>query len=887
MLNRFRSWAKSALHRSRMEEAMAQEMENHIEHRVQDLVSRGLLRAEAERRARLEFGGRETYKEECRQALGLSLLDELARNVRFALRQLRKTPAFTITAVLTLALCIGANAVIFSLVDTVLLRPLPYPEPERLAQVVVHVRDAGGEGLRSGQNGAAFELVRDNASVIKVAAQAGFAGVNLVANNHVEYVRQQRVSAGYFSVLGVAPLYGREFSADEDRLGGAAVVILSHALWRRIFQSDPSVLNHAVTLRGEPHTVVGIMPADFHSPATADVWTPLRPSRTGEGGGTNYVVIARLTRGVSWAQAQASLEPLSRDAAAAHQMSPNATARLGLLPLQEVATIGVREILFVLWGAVGTVLLVGCVNIAGLLLARASRRRREVATRMALGGSRGVLIRQLLTESVVLAVIGGGLGLLMAFAGMDALNPHLSAGLGISETVRMDWRVLGASIALTLATSVIFGLFPAWHASRTDIRSALVEGGGHGVVGARGHWPRRLLLVFEVALGVLLVIGATQFTAIFLRLARLSPGLDGNGVFTASLSLQDARYKEAARVNALYNDTLARIRTLPGVTHAAVALSLPYQRALNMGFRVLDGPNANEAQGEVTNLVYVTADYFDALRIPLLRGRLLRDSDGASASLVAVVNAAFVKEYLPNQEAVGTHLRLGGRSLEIVGVAGDMLQRAGWGNYGPMGAIPGVFLPSAQVTDGFVQLVHTWFPPNWIVRTAGSHEGLIAGMQNALAATDPLLPFSAFGTMDEIRGAALARHRFEALLVNGFAALALLLSAIGIGGLIANSVAERWREMGVRVALGASLGQAIRTVAAPGIMLTLAGVAIGSLTAYPAMSAIEKLVWGIRPSDPANFIVAAFVLLLVATLASFAPAIRLLRLNLADTLREG
>ncbi|MGH9790890.1 MAG: ABC transporter permease, partial [Candidatus Acidiferrales bacterium] len=479
MLNRMRSWAKSALHRSRMEEAMAQEMENHIERRVQALVSRGIPRAEAERRARIEFGGRETYKEECRQALGLSLLDELARNVRFALRQLRKTPAFTITAVLTLALCIGANTVIFILVDTALIRPLPYPEPERLAQVVVHVREARGEWLRSGQNGAAFELVRDNASVIKVAAQAGFAGgVNLVANNHVEYVRQQRVSAGYFSVLDVAPLYGREFTAGEDRPGGAAVVILSHALWRRIFQSNPSVLNQAVTLRGEPHTVIGIMPADFRPPNTADLWTPLRPSRTGEGGGTNYTVIARLNDGITWAQAQASLEPLSRDAATAHQMSPNVTARLGLLPLQEVATIGVREILFVLWGAVGTVLLVGCVNIAGLLLARASRRRREVATRMALGGSRGVLVRQLLTESVVLAVMGGGLGLLLAFAGINALNPHLDAGLDISETLRMDWRVLGASIALTLATSVIFGFFPAWHASRTDIRSALVEGGG-------------------------------------------------------------------------------------------------------------------------------------------------------------------------------------------------------------------------------------------------------------------------------------------------------------------------------------------------------------------------------------------------------------------------
>lgn len=886
MLAQFRSWIKAAFRRRRMEDDMAREMESHIEHRAQDLMSRGVPRAEAERRARVEFGGRESYKEECRQALGLRLLDELRRNTRFALRHLRKTPAFTLTAVLTLALCIGANTVIFSLVDTLLLRPLPYPDPERLGQVVLHVRGQRGEGLMEAHNGAAFEMLRDQATAIQVAAEGAGGVVNLAANGQVESVQQRRVSAGYFAVLGVAPLIGREFSAAEDQAGGPAVAVLSHALWQRVFQGDPSVLDMPVMLRGEPHTVIGVMPEDFRTVGPADVWTPLRPSRTGEGGGSNYGVTARLRPGVSWAQALAALEPLSEQARQAHQISSRATVRLGLLSMQHMFAAGARDILFILWAAVGTVLLIGCVNIAGLLLARAARRRREIGTRLALGGGRGALVRQLLTESVVLAVIGGALGILLAYAGLQALTPYLEPGLGIDEPVNIDVRVLAASIALTLFTSVLFGLFPAWHASRGDIRTALIESGGHGVAGVRSHWPRRLLLAFEVALGVLLLNGAAQFTRTFLHLAGMSPGFDGDSVFTASLSLQDARYKESAQINALFDESLRRIRELPGVSHAAVALTLPYQRALNMGFRVLDGPNASE-QGETTNLTYVTPQYFEALRIPLLRGRLLTETDGATAPLAVVVNSAFVRQYLQNQEPIGTHIATANGVREIVGVVGNVLQQPGWGNYGPLEEIPGVYLPAAQATGGFFQLVHTWFRPHWMVRASGSPDGLVAGMQSALAAADPLLPFSGFRTMSEVRSFALAQYRFQALLVNGFGALGLLLSAIGIGGLISSSVAERWREMGVRIALGASLGRAIRTLAAPGIVLTLAGLAAGSALAYPALKAIQKLVWGIQPADPLNFVVAGAVLLAVALAASFLPAVRLRRLNVADTLREG
>lgn len=882
MRARLRSWFRATFRRREMEEQMAREMEGHIERRVEQLVRGGMSGEAAERRARVEFGPAERFKEEARASRGLAFGDELGRNVRFAVRQLVRAPAFAATTVATLALCVGANAIIFSLVDTLLLRPLPYPEPEKLGELVLHVSGPRGQWLQDAQTGAVFELVRDHVPAVRLAAQSGFAGVNIAAGGQVGYVHQERVSTGYFSVLGVAPLLGREFSADEDRAGGPAVAVLGYGLWQRLFGGDPAVLERPVMLRGEPHTVVGILPADFQAPA--EVWTPLRPTTTGEGSGSNYGVIARLAPGVTWEQAQAALAPLSRAAADATEMSPEVIPRLALQHAR-MQTPEVRQVLLVLWAAVGTVLLIGCVNIAGLLLARGARRGREAATRLALGGSRGALIRQLLTESAVLAALGGGLGIVLGFAGLAALAPHLEAGLGISEAVHIDWRVLSIAIPATLLTSLLFGLFPAWHSSRTEIRAALVEGGGYAVAGARRHWPRRLLLVFEVALGVLLVVLATQFTRTFAGLAGLEPGFDSSGVFTATLSLQDARYRDAAKVNALFGETLRRIEQLPGVTEAAVALTLPYQRALNNGFRVADGPNAGRDPAP-TNMTYVTPGYFAALRIPLLRGRLLRDADGPDGPRVAVANAAFVERYLKGQEPLGTHLEMN-TPVEIVGVVGDVLERAGWGNYGPLEAIPGLYVPAAQQSGGFFQLVHTWFTPNWIVRTAGPISGLTAGMQQALFAADPLLPFSSFRSMDELRGTALARQRFAALVVDGFAVLGLLLSAIGIGGLISNNVAERWREMGVRMALGATPGRAIRTLAAPGVLLGLVGLALGCGLAYPAMKAIQALVWGIQPANPANFLVAAVTLPLVAALASVAPAIRLRRLNVADTLREG
>jgi predicted permease len=881
MRAQLRSWWRALTGQSRLAGEMAAEMDSHMERYAADLMAGGMEPGEARRRARIEFGSTAATAEECREAVGLRWPNETARDLRYAARMLRKSPTFTAAAVATLALCIGANTAIFSVVYAVLLRPLPYPHPERLAWVARHFRD-NYEGL--GENGQIWEAVRDNASYLDAAVFSdGSMGVNLASGGRVEYVKQQRVSAGFFRVLGVTPVIGREFSADEDRPGGPAVTVLSHALWKRIFREDPAVVGQAVTLRGEPYTVVGVLPADFQSSTPADLWTPLRPSRNGEGGGWNYVVAGRLRPGATWPQADTQIEAIG--AAIFHQNGHATTVRLHLVSFQRGLTDDLRRPLLILWGAVGLVLLIGCVNIAGLLLARAAGRTREMATRMALGSGRAALIRQMLAESVTLGLCGGAAGAVLGWLGVKGLKILAEDSLNVWQNVELNWRVLAATAGASIAAGVLFGLYPALVASRLEIRAALGEA-GRAVAGGRNPWPRRLLVAGEVALGVVLLVGAGLLIRTFTHLRGLNPGFDAHNVITAQLSLQDARYANSLAVNRLFERSLARVRELPGVESAAVTVSLPYERALNSGFQRLDGPHV-DTEPQITNMFYITPEFFRVLRIPLLRGRVFTAADSSTAAPAVVVSESFVKMYLRGDDALGRHLDLGGGDKrEIVGVVGDIQQKSGWGDGAPSAAMPDIYIPSTQVEDKFMQLVHTWFSPSWIVRSSGPAEGTIAGMQRALESVDPQLPFAGFHSMEDVRYRALAQERFQAVLLGALAGLALLLAAVGIYGLIANSVAERTRELGIRLALGATVGQAIRTVALPGVALALAGVVAGSVLAGFATQLLRRLVWGVRPGDPATFVAVGIGLLGVAAAASFLPALRVVRLNPAETLRQ-
>lgn len=465
---------------SRVAREIESEMASHMEQYAADLIARGVAPEEAHRRAHIEFGSRVAVAEECREAAGLRWPDEIARDLRYAARVLRKSPTFTAAAVATLALCIGANTAIFSVVDAVLLRPLPYPQPERLFSVARHFQGQGSESYQTNLWGGAWETVRDHAGYVDAAVFSdGSMGVNFAAGGRVEYVKQQRVSAGFFRVLGIAPLIGREFSKDEDRPGGPAVTVLSYALWKRAFRGDPAIVGQAVTLRGEPYTVIGVLPANFQSSIPADLWTPLRPSRDGEGGGSNYAIVARLRSGATWAQANGQIEAIGAPMLRAYGQDP-ATEHLRLISFQRGLTEYVRQPLLIIWAAVGLVLLIGCVNIAGLLLARAAGRTREMATRMALGSGRAALIRQMLAESVLLGLCGGAAGAALGWLGVKSLKALLPASLNVWQAVELDWRVLAATAGASILAGILFGLYPALVASRLEIRAALGEA-----------WPRR------------------------------------------------------------------------------------------------------------------------------------------------------------------------------------------------------------------------------------------------------------------------------------------------------------------------------------------------------------------------------------------------------------
>jgi predicted permease len=862
---------------ARRDRDLAAELEAHLQLHVDDNLRAGMTPAEARRHARVRLGGVDQVKERYRDQRGIPMLEAWLKDLRYSLRGLRNAPTFTAMAVATLALGIGANTAIYTVVDCVLLRPLPYPDPHRLATIARNFLRNGSANDSFSQNGLTWFALREGASLIDVAASnGGPSGVNLVAGGQTAFVQQQRVTDGFFRVLGVPPALGREFTADEDRVNGPPAAILSHALWTRAFGGDPGVIGRPMMLRGEPYTIVGVMPAGFRSNAVVDVWTPLRPSTRGEGSGQNYTIIARLRPGAAWGDADGQVASIGTGLLKSVPVRAGVRVRMQLAPLQQERTADLRQPLWILWGAVGMVLLVACVNIAGLLLARAAVRAPETAMRMALGGGRAAIVRYLLAESLVLAACGGLCGIAVGQVILHTFASQLETLFG--GPIALDVRVLLVSGAAALLTSIVFGLFPAIHSSRADIRPVLGQSGGPTVAGASSRWPRRALVVTQVALCVALVFGAGLLVRTLQRLTQLRPGFDATHVITATLSLQDARYETNARVNQLFDRSLDGIRQVPGVERAAVALTLPYERALNEGFRFV----GEEMQPEVVNLTYVTPEYFDALRIPIRHGRLFVDTDNRASLPVAVVNEAFVRRYSPTGDPVGRQLSLG----TIVGVVGDIQQRAGWGDYGPVAAIPAAYVPAAQFADAGFKLVHTWFSPSWIVRTTGPQQGIIQQIQQAVQKVDPQLPFKAFRTLDDVRAEAVAVQRVQAQLIGSLSALALLLAAVGISGLTASGVTERTRELGIRIALGATPMQTVRAAGLPAVRLAAVGVAIGLVLARGASGLMRRLVFGVAVTDPATFLLAGGLVLFAASVAALVPSLRILRLNIVTALRR-
>ena len=817
-------------------------------------------------------------------------MSNLWRDIRYALRQLSKAPGFTLTIIVTLALGIGANTAIFSVVNALMLRPLPYPQPTRLGALITHWNSGSGTEDDSSADGDTYLLVRDRVPALTAAAYGMETGVNMQAGSSVQFVQNLRVTSKYFDVLGIQPQMGRSLNADEDRPNGPKVAVLSNALWRSTFLADPQIVGKSIQLKGEPYTVVGVLAQGAQSPRPADVWTPLQPSRTGEGEGTNYGILLRLKPGSTWTQANAQLSSVMPQSLR-YEMSqnPGKQVRLEGVPLQQSEAAPLRAAMIGLMLAVGFILLIACANLAGLGLVRAGERSGEMATRMALGAGSFALVRQLWVENLLLALLGGAASLGIASSGLAVLQHLLSVGLLPTNNFTLDIRVLLFTFGVSILTSVLFGILPALELRRIDIRSVIASGSNRALSNAANRRTRMALIAGEIALTIVLMAASGLLIRSLIYLETLPPGFDATHVMTGKISLDDARYHDAAAFQHLLTSSLDAMRRIPGVENAAVGLSLPYERGLNIGSRIPQGKNIG--QFRTTNAVYVTPEYFDALQMHLLAGREFTDSDSAQSQPVVIVNAAFARQYMgqPNPVGLNVNTVTNGeywKPLAIVGEVTDVVKSPGLDTGAPLTTEPTIYLPVTQVKQSVINMAHVWFQPSWIVRTRGPVGGIAEAMQKALAQADPGLTFSGFYSMRDLEQKALDFQRMEVWLLGALAGLALLLSAIGVYGLIANLVVQRTREIGIRLALGSTVARVMQEIGRRGIIATGLGLAVGLVASLGVLRVLKSFLYGIGTYDPLTLFATSLALTFVAILTTLLPTRRIARIDPAKILRD-
>ncbi len=878
-------WLKRVLSRRRRYDELAESMREHLEEAVATLMDAGMTRQEAEHAARREFGNVTLIAERSREVWQWAAIESVWADLKYALRQARKSPGFVVTVCLTLALGIGANTAIFSLVNALLLKNPPYAHPERIGTVFARTTGSEPSDEHRTIDGEQWQLLRDDVPSLTSAVYTRISGVNLEAGSHVQYLHEGRVSANYFEVLGIHPFIGRGFSKAEDRPHGPAAAILSYPLWRTVFEGDPHVIGKPMLLKGAPYTIVGVLPENATTPLSADLYTALQPSREGEGQATNYSAIMRLRAGANWQQANADLNRAwAQSFHTRHffETNPGAQLHYYCVPLQRAETITLRPQVLALMLAAGFILLIACANLAGLTLVRMVRRTGEMATRVALGASRWRIQRQLWIENLLLALVGGAVGIGVGVLALRALLLLLPEDFLPVAGVPLDGRVLGFTLFLTLLTSVLFGMLPAFTMRKVDLRSSMAS---RAVIGTGSVRLRQGLIAGEVALTVVLLAGAGLLIRTLIHLETMPAGFNPAGVITAKASLDDARYQDPAAFRKLLNQSLAAMRAIPGVRNAAVGLTLPYERALLNEVKLSDGKQAGRDVG--TNWIYVTPGYFDTLQIPLLAGRTFTEADGPNAQHVTVVNQAFARKFLPGANPVGRYLD---KNTLIVGVVSDtVLSAASRLNAGtsPLTSEETVYVPAAQITDSkFLSVLHVWFQPSWIVRTAGPVEGLTKRMQRALASVDPGLPFSSFYTMNDLMAATLAMQRIEVALLTAMALLALLLSAVGMFALVSNLVAQRTREIGIRLALGSTVRSAMLEIGRSGIAASALGLLIGLILCAGALRVMRSVLYGVRVYDAPTIVAVILTLSGITLLATTIPVLRVSRIDPAATLRD-
>ena len=815
-------------------------------------------------------------------------------DLRSAFRQLRKSPGFTAIAVLTLALGIGANTAIFSVVNAVLLKPLPYPSPDRLVAVgSINLKDPDRSNQFNSLSYPDFFDFRDQNHTFQGISSYRGGSYALVDEQGAQNIKGLKVSAEFFDVLGVKPAIGRAFVREDEQAGGGPgglKVVLTHDLWMRLFNGDRAAVGRTLRIQGRSYTVIGILPRGFQFPfetPAIEMYVTLaddaanadgsKPSTEQRG---NHMLLAfgRLKAGVSVAQADADLRTI---AAGLEKQYPDTNTRFSaaVVPLRDDLVGDVRTALYVLFGAVVCVLLIANANVANLMLARATVRGKEIALRAALGASRTRIIRQLLTESLLLAGIGGLLGLFIANWGTDALIVTIPQNIPRIGSIQLDGAVLAFTLLVSIATGVVFGLVPAWHASNVDLNSALKTGARTGSGGEHKHRLRNGLVMGEIVLALILLVCAGLLIQTFARLGRVQTGLRTEKLFTARINLPDASYPQPANINAFLDQLLPKLRAVPGVTSASTIVPLPLTGSnITTDFDIEEHP-LPEGQRNDAPMRLTGVDYFETMGIPLLQGRVFKETDKFDSLPVVIVNERFAQKFFPGQNVIGKRIQPGWsvgddkpKMREIVGVVGNVRHLSLQKDF-----TPEMYVPAKQIPIDF---------PSIVARTSLSDPAaLTTAFRKQLASLDRDIPLTHVRVFDEYMSRTLAKPRFNALLLSIFAGTALLLTAIGIYGVLAYSVSQRTNEIGIRIALGAAQSNIFRLIVGQAMLLVAISIAIGLLGAFMATHFLNSLLYGVAAWDPITFAAIAILIAAVAFLACWLPARRAARVDPVIALR--
>ena len=872
------NWLKRLFSRRRIYGELSEEIREHLEEKVEELVAGGMPRKEAAAAARRAFGNVTLAEEDGREVWRWPRVENMIEDARYGLRVLRKSPGFTAVAVMTLALGIGANTAIFSVVNAVLFRPLPFRDPGRLMVVWHTPPQKSFPGVTKFVVSPANYLDwRDQNHVFEQMSAVGFGNFNLTGMGQPESVEGRAVSADFFSVLGVQPVLGREFLEEEDQPGHGNVVVISHEFWQTHFGGSKDVLGSQIKLDDKSYEVVGVAPAKFDFPFQAKLWVPLAWTEKERAvrGNHGYTVIARLKPEIEMKKAQSEMDTISARLA---QQYPADDAGWGAvvlrLNLQMFQQVG--PALLVLFGAVGFVLLIACANVANLTLAKALGRRKEIAVRRALGASRGRVISLVLTETILISVIGGALALLLAHFVIEAIADFIGPQLPLAVQIGLDGWVLGFTLTISILTGFIAGLAPSWHLTKTNLNESLKQGLGKTDADSSGGRARSVFVAAEVAVSLVLLIGAGLMIRTLYLLKNANSGMDARNVLTVTLGISSEKYATVAQQNGFFHHVLEQIRALPGVEFASAVDSLPLQGGSTQPVAVEGQPVVPMADQPEVAVRLIAPGYLRVMRIPLKQGRDITEADNANARPVVLVSESFARRFWPNENPIGKHVKLTflpGEASDVVGVVGDV-RLNGLSVSEPVQSVYHVMAQNPGTT--FMRLaVRTGVPPS----------SLTSAVTEAIHRVDVDEPVVGVQTMEAVVDESIAQNRLNMILLSAFAGLALLLASIGIYGVQAYAVRQRTREVGIRVAMGAQAAEVFRLIIGQGLRLAIIGIVIGLAASFALTRLMASQLYGLSATDPWTFIGVSIVLLTVALAACFIPARRATRIDPVVALR--